>query len=165
MKRIIVLVTTLALAAFTFACGGGDNTETKTTTTTANNTPTNTSSNVNTVTNTNTTTTNTNKADYDPNISQADFEKAKDAFAKKATEVGDKVGTSVSDGWLWVKTRGALAAADDLEESKINVDVNNGVIILRGTVANQDQVKKADAAGKSVKGAKGFQNQLKAAGK
>jgi osmotically-inducible protein OsmY len=60
-----------------------------------------------------------------------------------------------------VKTRGALVAASDLTSTGINVDVNNGVITLRGTVPSQDQIKKADAAAKSVTGSKSVQNQLK----
>ena len=60
-----------------------------------------------------------------------------------------------------MKTRGALLATSGLETTSINVDVNNGTIVLRGTVPSQDQVKKADAAAKGVSGSKGVQNQLK----
>lgn len=157
MKRFIVFAASVALSALTFGCGGGDTTENKSTTTS--NTTVNSTTKANTNANANA---NSNKGEYDPNISQADYEKSKDVFAQKAKDLKDKVGTSATDGWLWVKTRGALMAADNLEESKINVDVNNGVIVLRGTVPDQDQVKKADAAAKSVKGSKGVQNQLKA---
>ena len=153
MKRLTTLLAALALAALGAACGGSDNTTTTNRTTNTTNT-----SNVNTNTNANT---NTHRGEYNANISQGDYEKDKDVFAQKAKDAGDKVGTAATDGWLWVKTRGALLAADDLEESGINVDVNNGVIILRGSVPNKDQVKKADAAAKGVSGSKGVQNQLK----
>ena len=157
MKRLTTLFAALALATFGAACGGSDNTTTTNRTT---NTTTSTSNGNTTSTTTNTTVT-ANRGEYNANISQGDYEKDKETFAQKAKDAGDKVGSAASDGWLWVKTRGALLAADDLEESGINVDVNNGVITLRGTVPNADQVKKADAAAKGVSGSKGVQNHIK----
>lgn len=158
MKRLTTLVAALALVALGAACGG-ETTENRTTNTT---TTTNASNgNVTTTTNTTNTTVTANRGAYNANISQGDYEKDKETFAQKAKDAGDKIGAGLSDGWLWVKARGALLAADDLEESGINVDVNNGVITLRGMVPNSDQVKKADAAIKGVSGSKGVQNQLK----
>ena len=157
MKRLTTLLAALALAVLGAACGGSDDTTTNrttNTTTTANTTTAN--ANANTTANAN-----THRGEYNANISQGDYEKDKDTFAQKAKDAGDKIGSAATDGWLWVKTRGALMAADDLEESGINVDVNNGVITLRGTVPNNDQVKKADAAAKGVSGSKSVQNQIK----
>ena len=157
MKRLTTLLAALALVALGAACGS-ETTENRTTT----NTMTTNASNGNTTTTTTTNTTVTaNRGAYNANISQGDYEKDKETFAQKAKDAGDKIGSGLSDGWLWVKVRGALLAADDLEESGINVDVNNGVVTLRGNVPNADQVKKADAAAKSVSGTKGVQNQLK----
>ena len=157
MKRLTTLLAALALAALGAACGGSDNTAT--TNRTINTTTT--TSNGNTTSTTTNTTVTANRGAYNANISQEDYEKDKETFAQKAKDAGDKVGAAASDGWLWVKARGALLAADDLEESGINVDVNNGMITLRGTVPNNDQVKKADAAVKGIGGSKGVQNQLK----
>lgn len=157
MKRFSILLAALALAALGAACGDKTTTtENRTTNTTTN------TSNGNTATTTSTNTTVTaNRGDYNANISQEDYEKSKETFAQKAKDAGDKIGAGLTDGWLWVKARGALLAADDLEESGISVDVSNGVITLRGTVPNSDQMKKADAAAKGVGGSKGVQNQLK----
>jgi hypothetical protein len=157
MKRLTALITGVTLALLTFGCGGDATTDNKGTTNSTitvnnNNTTRNTGPAMNT---------NANRGTYNANISQGDYEKDKDTFGQKAKDLGDKVGSSVTDGWLWVKTRGALMGADGLEESGINVDVNNGVITLRGTVPSADQVKKADAAVKGISGAKGVQNQLK----
>ena len=154
-KSFTVLAAGVALALLTFACGG-DTTDNRANTNS--NTTVVTTSNANTVANSNA---NANKGRYNANISQEEYEKEKETFTQKAKDLGEKIGSGASDGWLWVKTRGALLAADDLEESTINVDVNNGVITLRGTVPSQDQIKKADAAAKSVSGNKGVQNQLK----
>jgi osmotically-inducible protein OsmY len=67
----------------------------------------------------------------------------------------------VNDGWLWVKTRFDLAAADDLRDSTINVDVDQAVVTLTGTVASAAQRTKAETVAKAVDGVKGVKNQLK----
>ena len=158
MKRFTVLFAGVTLALLTFGCGsdttnnaGGTN---------ANAIVVNTNTTRNTTMNTNS---NANAGTYNANISQEDYNKQKDTYGQKAKDLGDKIGSGLTDGWLWVKARGALLAADDLEESGINVDVNNGVITLRGTVPSQDQVKKADAAVKGLSGSKSVQNQIKVA--
>ena len=157
MKRLTALFVALALAALGAACGGETTTENRTTINTTTNTA---NGNTTTTTTTNTTVT-ANRGAYNANISQAEYEKDKETFAQKAKDAGEKIGSGLTDGWLWVKARGALLAADDLEESGISVDVENGVITLRGTVPNSDQMKKADAAVKGISGSKGVQNQLK----
>jgi len=146
-----------------FGCGGGDTTSNTTTTNTSNVAVANNSNHANTNANANANANANKGVTYNANISQAEWEKDKESFGQKAKEVGDKIGAGVSDGWLWVKTRGALLATSGLETTGINVDVNNGSIILRGTVPAQDQVKKADAAAKGVSGSKGVQKQLKVA--
>jgi osmotically-inducible protein OsmY len=67
----------------------------------------------------------------------------------------------LNDGWLWVKARFDLAAADDLRDSTINVDVDNAVVTLTGTVASAAQKARAEAVAKSVEGVKSVKNQLK----
>lgn len=161
MKRLTALVASATLALLMFGCGG-DATDNKGNTTSNTATTNNATRNVAPVSNSNSDP-NINRGTYNANISQEDYDKEKESFGKKAKDLGDKVGSGLTDGWYWVKARGALLAADDLEESGINVDVNNGMITLRGTVPNQDQVKKADAAVKGLSGVKGVQNQLKVA--
>lgn len=160
MKSLTALFAGLTLALLTVACGGDatDNRSATNSTTTVNSNTT--TRNTGPAMNTNSEA-NANRGAYNANISQADYDKEKESFGKKAKDLGDKVGSGLTDGWLWVKVRGALLAADDLEESGINVDVDGGKITLRGTVPNQDQVKKADAAVKGLSGVKGVQNQLK----
>jgi osmotically-inducible protein OsmY len=64
------------------------------------------------------------------------------------------------DGWLWTKTRAVLATTDDLRDSTINVDVDNAVVTLSGTVATQAQKTKAAQVAKSVEGVKSVRNNL-----
>ena len=54
----------------------------------------------------------------------------------------------------------ALAAEDDLRDSTINVDVDNAVVTLSGTVANQTQKAKAERVAKGVDGVKSVKNNL-----
>ena len=95
-------------------------------------------------------------------ITRAEYEKEKAKYEKEAKDAGRKVGTGLNDGWLWVKTRFDLAAADDLRDSTINVDVANGVVTLTGTVASPAQKAKAEAVAKSVEGVTSVKNLLKA---
>jgi hyperosmotically inducible protein len=92
-----------------------------------------------------------------------EYERDKDKYTKEAKDSGRKIGTGLNDGWLWAKTRFDLAGVDDLRDSTINVDVDNAVVTLTGTVANQAQVAKADLTAKSVEGVKSVKNMLKVA--
>jgi hypothetical protein len=90
-----------------------------------------------------------------------DYEKNKERYSREAKESGRTVGTGLNDGWLWVKTRFDLAAADDLRDSTINVDVDKDVVTLTGTVASAAQKARAEAVAKSVEGVKSVKNLLK----
>ena len=90
-----------------------------------------------------------------------EYEKDKERYSREAKEQGRTVGTGLNDGWLWVKTRFDLAAADDLRDSTINVDVDKGVVTLTGTVASAAQKTRAETVAKSVEGVTGVKNQLK----
>ncbi len=90
-----------------------------------------------------------------------DYEANRDRYSREAKESGRKVGTGANDLWLWVKTRFDLAAADDLRDSTINVDVDNDVVTLTGTVASAAQKTRAEAVAKAVEGVKSVRNQLR----
>jgi len=92
---------------------------------------------------------NVKREDYDKN--KADYERDKGSST---------IGQGVNDSWLWFKTKTALATADDLRDSTINVDVENDKITLRGTVGTAAQKAKAETVAKSVEGQKGVSNQL-----
>lgn len=92
-----------------------------------------------------------------------EYERDKDRYSREAKDAGRKVGTGINDGWLWVKTRFDLAAVDDLRDSTINVDVDNAVVTLSGTVASAAQKNKATETAKAVEGVKNVKNMLKVA--
>ena len=92
-----------------------------------------------------------------------EYERDKERYQREARESGRKVGTGLNDGWLWVKTRFDLAAADDLRDSTINVDVDKAVVTLTGTVASAAQKTRAEAVAKAVEGVTSVRNQLRVA--
>ena len=92
---------------------------------------------------------------------RAEYEANKERYNREAKESGRKVGTGANDTWLWIKTRFDLAAADDLRDSTINVDVDNDIVTLSGTVASAAQKTKAETVAKAVEGVKSVRNQLK----
>ena len=146
----------IALAVFSVMLPGCDNTANTNRTVNANaNTVAATSPTPATVANANTSA-NTNRAP-----TREEYERDKPRYQREAKESGRTVGSGVNDGWLWVKTRFDLAAADDLRDSTINVDVNNGVVTLTGTVASAAQKARAETVAKSVDDVKGVKNMLK----
>lgn len=92
---------------------------------------------------------------------RAEYEANKERYNREAKESGRKVGTGANDTWLWIKTRFDLAAADDLRDSTINVDVENDVVTLSGTVASAAQKTRAEQVAKAVEGVKSVRNQLR----
>ena len=94
---------------------------------------------------------------------RADYDRDKERYQREARESGRTVGTGLNDGWLWVKTRFDLAAADDLRDSTINVDVDQAVVTLSGTVASAAQKTRAEQVVKAVEDVKSVRNNLKVA--
>lgn len=92
-----------------------------------------------------------------------EYEREKERYSREARESGRTIGTGLNDGWLWVKTRFDLAAADDLRDSTIDVDVDKGVVTLTGTVATAAQKARAEAVVKAVEDVTGVKNMLKVA--
>ena len=92
-----------------------------------------------------------------------EYERNKEQYQREAKRSGRTVGTGLNDGWLWVKARFDLAAADDLRDSTINVDVDRDVVTLTGSVASAAQKTRAEQVAKSVEGVKSVRNQLKVA--
>lgn len=150
MKRIFLGIISIAALALSLACNGSGNY----------NGNANANGNANRAVNAN--------ANANANVSptpragtREDYERNRERYQREAKESGRTVGTGANDLWLWVKTRFDLAAADDLRDSTINVDVDNDVVTLTGTVANGAQRTRAEAVAKSVEGVKSVRNQLK----
>ena len=94
------------------------------------------------------------------NMSRAEYERDKDSWADEARRLGRTIGTGVNDGWLWTKTRALLASENDLRDTTINVDVENGVITLSGSVATNEQKTTAGRIAQGVDGVASVRNNL-----
>lgn len=106
-------------------------------------------------------TTNTNRWGNANNVNRADYDKNRADYEKDRGN--SKIGTGANDSWLWFKTRAALATTADLRDSTIDVDVDNDVITLRGTVATPAQKKKAFDVANGIEGKKSVKDELKVA--
>ncbi len=95
-----------------------------------------------------------------------DYKKDETNYRAEAKNAGSTIGSGLEDGWIHLKVRAALAAVDDLRDSTVNVDVDNNVVTLRGSVANAAGKAAAEKAAKAVDGVKSVTNKLeiKAAG-
>src|SRR5947208_10911526 len=145
-STFFALITVLSLALFVASCNQNENGNA---TANANlNANANTRANSNTPVIASSTPEPTNANDNRRGATREEYERDKDRYNREAKESGRTVGSGLNDGWLWVKTRFDLAAADDLRDSTINVDVSNDVVTLTGTVASQAQVAKADQVAK-----------------
>ncbi|HYP28959.1 MAG TPA: BON domain-containing protein [Blastocatellia bacterium] len=103
---------------------------------------------------------NRNDGRANSNMSRDDFDRQKDSFAKQARDLGRTIGTGADDLWIWTKIRAALASADDLRDSTINVDVDNNVATLSGTVANAAQKTRAAQVARGIEGVKNVVDKL-----
>jgi hyperosmotically inducible protein len=89
-----------------------------------------------------------------------DYKRDEANYRAEAKNAGSTIGSGLEDGWIHLKVRAALAAVDDLRDSTINVDVDNNVVTLRGSVANAASKKAAEDAAKKVDGVKSVTNRL-----
>jgi hypothetical protein len=87
---------------------------------------------------------NTNATNW--NMSREEYNKNENGYRAAAKNKNESIGSGLEDGWIHFKVRGALALVNDLRDSTINVDVNDKVVTLRGTVASADQKAKAEKA-------------------
>ncbi len=97
---------------------------------------------------------------WNANMTREEYDRDKDRYSTEAKTAGSTVGSGLNDGWIWTKTKSALAASNDLRDSTINVDVDNAVITLRGTVATAAQKTQAETVAKGIDGQKGIKNQI-----
>jgi osmotically-inducible protein OsmY len=152
--KLILIIATAALGFSLAACSetANDNANSR--------------ANANTNANANVANANTNanaNANTKRALTREEYEKNKQSYTEQAKTLGRKIGAGLDDGWLWTKTRFDLAAADDLKDSTINVDVENAVVTLSGSVDNAEQKAKAETISKSVEGVKSVKNMLKIA--
>jgi hyperosmotically inducible protein len=97
----------------------------------------------------------TGRGDYTEKQAAEERERAK---ASKET-----IGDTLDDAWIHTKIVAQLIADSDTPERKINVDVVNNVVTLRGTVDTPQAKTDAEKIAKETDGVKSVVNQLKVA--
>ena len=83
----------------------------------------------------------------------------------KAKGYGEKIGDTLDDAWIHSKIVAKLITDLKTPERKINVDVVNNAVTLRGTVETAEQKAEAGRIAKETDGVKSVNNQLKVGGK
>ena len=69
-------------------------------------------------------------------------------------------GEMMSDAAITTKVKASLLTEKNLKSLGINVDTNNGVVTLTGTVPSATEVKQAEDVARGVKGVKEVKNEL-----
>ncbi|MGI8668519.1 MAG: BON domain-containing protein [Aridibacter sp.] len=102
---------------------------------------------------------------WDANVNRETYDKDKDKYAKQREDKykDDTVGSGANDTWLWTKTRATLATTSGIRETTINVDVENEVVTLRGTVGSEKEKTDAMKVTKELDGVKSVKDELKVA--
>jgi hyperosmotically inducible protein len=96
-----------------------------------------------------------------PEVARSDYTEIMARHERdKAKEYGDKLGTSLDDAWLHTKIASKLIGNADTPARKINVDVTNGVVTLRGTVDTATAKVEAQRMAEGTDGVKRVVNQL-----
>lgn len=93
-------------------------------------------------------------------------DKADDKMAKagdKSANVAKKTGRAIDDGWIKSKIYAQYLADWNtvLNDSDINVDVNNNFVTLNGTVKSSEARMKAVSIAKNTDGVKGVKDNLR----
>jgi osmotically-inducible protein OsmY len=90
-------------------------------------------------------------------------EKTKDGAVKvgEKTKAGlSKTGEEITDGWITTRVHSKFVGEDLLKDSDINVDTNDHVVTLKGTVMSAAGKARAGAQAKEVEGVRRVVNQL-----
>jgi osmotically-inducible protein OsmY len=108
----------------------------------------------------------TDKIDVKPReVSRTEYTEDQARQAREsAKSVGDKIGDTLDDAWIHTKIVSKLVANATTPERKINVDVVNNVVTLRGNVDTAEQKAEAARIAKDTDGVKSVNNQLKVGG-
>ena len=105
----------------------------------------------------------TDKIDVKPlEVSRTEYteEMARKA-REKATSAGDTLGKSIDDAWIHTKITTKLIGNSETPARKVNVDVVDGVVTLRGVVETATAKEEAERVAKTTDGVKRVRNLLK----
>jgi osmotically-inducible protein OsmY len=108
----------------------------------------------------------TDKIDVEPrDVPRAQYteEQAREE-RERAESSNEKVGASLDDAWIHMKIVAQLIGDPDTPKRKINVDVVDNVVTLRGAVDTQQEKTEAERIARETEGVKRVNSQLKVGG-
>ena len=82
----------------------------------------------------------------------------------KAKSMGDRIGNSLDDAWLYSKIETKLATNSETPARKINVDVSNHTVTLRGHVDSLSAKQEVDKVVRDTDGVRGVRDLIKVRG-
>lgn len=105
----------------------------------------------------------TDKIDVKPReVSRSEYTEDQAAQEREsARNSGEKLGDSLDDAWIHTKIVTKLIGNTNTPERKINIDVVNNNVTLRGTVDTAEQKAEAERVAKETEGVKNVKNLLK----
>ena len=101
------------------------------------------------------------KLDRTTDRAEQKMDQAAADMKQKAGQAKDKV----ADATITAKVKGALIGEPDLKALQINVDTDNGVVTLTGTVDTPQKLELATQVAQRVDGVKSVDNRLSMKGK
>jgi len=104
----------------------------------------------------------TDKIDVKPReIARSEYTEDMGRIAReKAKELGDRIGKSLDDAWIHTKIAAKLIDNPDTPSRKINIDVVDNVVTLRGQVDSSTAKDEAERTAKQTEGVKRVNNLL-----
>src|SRR5262245_31233333 len=95
-------------------------------------------------------------------VSRSDYTEEKARAARDtAKRYGDQIGETIDDAWIHTKIVAKLIGDPDTPQRKINVDVVNNEVTLRGSVDTPEQKAEAERITRETDGVKSVKNLLK----
>jgi hyperosmotically inducible protein len=102
-------------------------------------------------------------AEVTKDVAVATAEKTKDvavATGKKTKEVASATGEAITDGWITTRLKAKFVDETLLKDSDINVDTNDHVVTLKGTVMSSAAKTRAAGIANGTEGVRRVVNQL-----
>lgn len=91
---------------------------------------------------------------------QLRIDKEKVPLGVRAERETERIGQNISDGWITTKVKSALLYSRNVDGTDINVDTENGVVILRGHIDSEFERGRAIEIASGIKGVKSVKSEL-----
>ena len=104
-------------------------------------------------------------AKHDADDTASDVKDTAQEAGRETREATGTAGQAVSDSWITTNVKSSFVGVDALDGSDIDVDTNDHVVTLRGTVLSETARARAMSLAKQVDGVRSVKDELKIAAK